>query len=325
MANTLPLQDNSAWIGKYGFDFYALALLTGDTVSLFKKYASVKSLQLIPRYDMSGLIQRSDGTYTSAGSSILSTKTLTVVPLKVNYTIIEDVLEQDFLSLQLPDGSNRADIPSDFEDFIKLQIAANVSQDTENLLFNGQAGVTGGYYGTAGTTVTATNYVLSLANGLFALLAGATTSDQAVTATGASANFGTTGSAITALTTVYKNIPKTIRYRDDLKIFLDTQAAAVYARDSASQATGSGAYFVGARPLDFLGIPLVPSPWLNGNMVAARCSNLFFGTDLSSDQIQIQLLDMWGITAERSVRFAMNFKWGVNYGVGPEIVWYQGS
>ena len=322
MANTLPLQDNSAWIGKYGFDFYALALLTGDTVSLFKKYASVKSLQLIPRFDMSGLIQKSDGTYTSAGSAILSTKTLTVVPLKVNYTIIEDVLEQDFLSLQLPDGSNRSDIPTDFEDFIKLQIAANISQDTENLLWNGQAGVTGGYFGSTAST----GYVLNLANGLFALLAGATSTDLPISITGSAApTFGVTGSSITALSAVYAAIPKTIRYRDDLKIFVDTTVAAVYARDSANVATASGPYFVGAKPLDFLGIPLVPSPWMGKNIVAARTSNLFFGTDLSADMTQIQLLDMWPVTGERSVRFAMNFKWGVQYGVGAEIVWFQGT
>ena len=55
-------------------------------------------------------------------------------------------------------------------------------------------------------------------------------------------------------------------------------------------------------------------------MVAAETSNLFFGTDLLSDNTNIKMLDMTDLDGSDNLRVVAKFSGGVQVGVGSDIV-----
>ena len=57
------------------------------------------------------------------------------------------------------------------------------------------------------------------------------------------------------------------------------------------------------------------------NIIAARKSNLFFGTDLLSDLNAIVIKDMSDTDLSDNVRFKQVMTGGVNYGWGEELIY----
>ena len=55
-------------------------------------------------------------------------------------------------------------------------------------------------------------------------------------------------------------------------------------------------------------------------MCAAETSNLFFGTDLLSDNTNIKMLDMTDLDGSDNMRVVAKFSGGVQVGVGADVV-----
>ena len=55
-------------------------------------------------------------------------------------------------------------------------------------------------------------------------------------------------------------------------------------------------------------------------LVAARTSNLYFGTDLISDTTMVKLMDMSPLDGSENLRFVAKFTAGVQVGIGAETV-----
>ena len=58
----------------------------------------------------------------------------------------------------------------------------------------------------------------------------------------------------------------------------------------------------------------------NAAIVIAEKSNMFFGTDLLSDQTRIQLLDMSALDGSDNMRMVARYSAGTQTGVGADIV-----
>ena len=71
----------------------------------------------------------------------------------------------------------------------------------------------------------------------------------------------------------------------------------------------------------FEGITIQPCPGMPDNqMVAAEKSNLFFGTDLISDNTNIKMLDMTNLDGSDNMRVVAKFSGGVQVGMGADVV-----
>jgi len=82
-------------------------------------------------------------------------------------------------------------------------------------------------------------------------------------------------------------------------------------------------YYVGAKEPNFLGIPLVWSPGLPTNtMVCGVKSNFLLLTDLLDDYESVTVVPQWNVAAVDTLRIAGRFKFGVDYLIGSEIVYY---
>lgn len=293
----------SLWTGTDAQGFYSKALLTGDSKSLIKLYPNVKSKLKIPRFDMSGLLQAADCSFTDGGTSTLSEKTLTVCPIKVNIEICQRTFEQDYLSLQMRPGSNSVETaPASIEDYILDQVAKNISKETERLLWNGD------------TTLSSPD----LCEGLIPVMA----ADSAVLKV--SATTITAANVIAEIQKVYVLIPNTIVNRGKVVIFVSNTVAKSYRQAIATVNPLGGTFNAGNYELNFLGITMIVAPGLTANqMVAAEPDNLFFGTDLISDFEDVMLIPQKNLSGAPTARFICEFKFGTSYGVSEEIVIYN--
>ena len=294
--------DNTVWTGTEAAGFYSTILLTGDSKSLLKLFPNVKSKIKIPKFDMSGLIQASDCSFTSGGTSTLSEKTLEVCPLKINVEICLSTFEQDYLSTQLKAGSNGAEVaPASMVNYIFEQIALNTSAEIEALIWNGD---------TASSPA-------DICDGLITkMVTGADT--QTVSATTI-----TKAVVLAEIDKVYVKIPDTIINRGKVVLFVSNKVAQCYKQAVAALNT-IGNYNNGNYDLNYLGVKMIIAPGLTANqMVAAEPDNLFVGTDLMSDFDDVILIPQANLSGAKTARFVANFKFGVQYGVGAEIVLYN--
>lgn len=298
----MAFADNTTYTGKDAVGFYSKAILTGDVKSMIRVMPNVKSKEKIARLDLTNIVQEDDCTFTDLGTTTLSQKTLEVCPLKVNLEFCTTQFEANYLSEQLRPGNTGEVMPASFEEYLLEQIAVNTSATLEDLLWNGD---------TAGSPATVCDGFRKK------FLADSAVVD--VTGTTLSAS-----NILTEIAKVYAAIPNAIMMKPDLRIFISNAAFKFYSQAIAAGTGNGGAYFIGEKPLNYLGIELVVAPYLPANeMVAAQLGNLWMGTDLVNDFDDVQILNMYRVLGSPTARFTARFKFGVEYGVGEEIVWYH--
>lgn len=300
----LSFTDNTTFYGKDLEGFYAKALLTGKSKEEFKLIPNVKSKVKLGQLNIGNILQDADCSFSSTGEGTLDQKTFEVCPVKINLEYCQRTFEVDYLSQLLRPGSNNAEImPATVESFLLDQVALKVSADTEQLVWKGD-------------TATA-SYPLSLCDGLQKQFK----ADAAVIDVAGTASL-TVSNIIAELTKVYNAIPQELILEDDLRIFLSPAAHRAYRQ--ALAAASSEAYFMqNYSELHFLDVKLSVAPGIQANyMVAARKSNLLLLTDLMSDFEEVQILPQKNVTGVPVVRMIGEFKFGVGYIYGSEVVFY---
>lgn len=148
------------------------------------------------------------------------------------------------------------------------------------------------------------------------------------TATGAAGfvQFINASNVVEVLTAVYNNTPDEVKHQPDFCLYVPQHVADAYKVRQASVANGAGTYFSTDKELNFLGKNMQAMPYFNANTVlAARSSNLYFGTDLEADFNQIQVVDMHSSTADQKVRYRANFASDVNVAYAQETLLYRPS
>lgn len=301
----LSFVDNTTFTGIDASGFYAKALLTGKSKEEFKLIPNVKSKIKLAQLNIGNILQDADCSFSSTGEGTLDQKSFEVCPIKINLEYCQRTFEVNYLSELLRPGSNNAEVmPSSVESFLLEQAALKVSADTEKLVWQGN-------------TATA-SYPLSLCDGLEKqFLADGNVIDVAGTASLTAANI------IGELTKVYNAIPQELIGEEDYRIFLSPSALRAYRQ--ALAAASSEAYFMqNYSEIHFLNVRLSEAPGITANrMVAARKSNLLLLTDLMSDFEDVQVLPQKNVTGVPVVRMIGEFKFGVGYIYGSEVVFYS--
>lgn len=301
----LSFTDNTTFYGKDLEGFYAVALLTGNSKAEFKLIPNVKSKVKLGQLDLGNILQDADCSFSSTGEGTLSQKSFEVCPIKINLEYCQRTFETNYLSELLRPGSNNDQVmPDSVETFLLGRAAEKISADTEQLVWKGN-------------TATA-SYPLSLCDGLEKqFLADAAVIDVAGTASITSSN------VIAELTKVYNAIPNTIIDAEDLRIFISPSVHRAY-RQALASASSEAYYMQNYGELHFLNVKLSVAPGISTyRMVAARKSNLLLLTDLMSDFEDISVLPQKSVTGVPVVRMIGEFKFGVGYIFGSEVVFYN--
>jgi hypothetical protein len=299
----MALVDNTTFTGRDAEGFYSAALLSGPSKGLLTLIPNVKSKIKLAGFDLGNILQDADCSFSSSGEGTLEQKSFEVCPIKINLEYCARTFETNYLSQQLRAGSMNGEVvPQSMEQYLLELTARKVSADLETIVWQGN---------TTGAT-----YPINVCNGLLFKFSGDT---DVVKPTGFAL---TLANIISATTVVYNAIPTVVFPKEDLKIFMGVAAAKLYRQ--AIAAASSEAYYVGAKTLDFLGIEIVEAPGMPANViVAGALSNMFLLTDLESDFSDVMVLSMMGTLGQPTLRLVGDFKFGVDYFYGDEIVYFR--
>jgi hypothetical protein len=290
----------TSYAGEFAGKYIAASLFSAKTLDegAITILPNIKYKAAMKVGAFSNLVRSADCDFDATTSGMtLTEKVLTPTELQVNLQICKKELHADWEASQMG-FSSFDELPPLFSDFVIARVAAEVAQATENSIWGGAAGE-GNF------------------DGLKTLLqADATVVDVTGTSVDAS-------NVITELNKIITAIPSGVYGSDDLVLYVSTAFAKAYIQAQAALGYRE-LYNVGQTEMNFQGIPMFVTSGLNtNNAVAARKSNLFFGTGLLDDRNEVKVIDMADIDGSQNVRFVMRYTAGVQHGVGADVVLYS--
>jgi hypothetical protein len=278
------------------------AVFSARSAALFTKQVGIKFAAALNLMDTDAVLQSGDTCgYTTSGTTAFTQRNITVGRMKVQETLCPRSLEQYWMQTQLTAGSTYDGVP--FEQAFSEQKALRIAEALENAIWQGNAYFSG------------INQLLNAASG-------STISGN----TGAvSASVGiTTNNVIAIFDGIYNQIPQAILTRTDLVIFcgwnnfrtligaFKASTGVMYNQvDLAGLADGDIIY-----PGTNVRVIAVPGLTNTNRIVATYLGNLFYGTDLLSDEEQFSI---WFSKDNDEVRFQAAFKAGVQFAY-PDLI-----
>ena len=296
----------SSYAGEFAGKYIAASLLTAKTIDdgVISVLPNIKYKAAMKVGAFSNLIKNASCDFDTTTSSLtLTEKVLTPKELQVNIDICKKDLHSDWEAAQM--GFSAFDeLPPLFSDFVIARVAAEVASATESNIWSG-ADTDGNFEG----------FKAKLAN-----------DDTVVDVT---ATDITSANVVAQIGAVVDAIPSGVYGADDLYIYCAQNVFKAYVRALGGfAATNSGVdakshTFYSGGELSFDGVKLYPTSGMGANeMVAARASNLFFGTGLLDDRNLVKVIDMSDIDGSQNVRVVMRYTAGTQIGVGADCVLY---
>lgn len=302
MATPNPL--TKVYVGDEAAGFVSASLLSGETlgkgnVTVLPNVAyqvNLKNLNFA-----AGSV--ADATCDFTDGSAISYKEQTITPKR--FQLQKELCKNDWLSTyagaQMTAGVDGT-IPSSFAEYLISHAGAYVGKEVETAIWSGTD--TGGSF-----------------QGFVSKLAADTDVADATVTSGVTAL--SADNIIAELGALRDAIPSSVYGNEDLCIYLGSKAMRYYI--SAQSNLGyMDKYHAGVTDSNFEGIKLCLANGMADNtMVAARKSNMFFATDLTSDLTEVKVIDMTETNGSDNVRLIMKYNAGVGYANGGDIALYQ--
>jgi len=297
----------SSYSGQFAGKYIAASLLAAKTIDdgaiTVLPNIAYKAAMKVGAF--SNLIKNASCDFdTSTSSLALTEKVLTPKELQINLDICSKDLRSDWESAQMGFSAYKQ-LPPLFSDFVISRVASEVASATESNIWDG-ADSDGNFQG-----------LRELA------LADATVNDVTGT-TSTSAN------VVAELGKIVDAIPSGVYGAEDLYIYVSQNIFKNYVRALGGfAATNSGVdakshTFYNGGELSFDGVKLYPTSGLRDNCaIAARQSNLFFGTGLLDDRNEVRVIDMAPLDGSQNYRIVMRYTAGVQLGIGADVVLYD--
>lgn len=312
MATTTSI--TSTYSGQFSGRYIAAALLSAPTLD--KEYITIKPnikyKEVIKKYSNDSIVFDGTCDYNPTSTVTLTESILQPSEFQVNLTLCKLDFRSDWEALEM--GISIYDhLPPTFTDFMIGQVAGQVAQKIEQNIWTGSNNVNGNFASFSEL------FVSSSSTGTNAVITGSWTAANNVT--------GST-TVLVGLQAIVDNIPATVYGKEDLGIYVSTQAMKAFQTAVGGGSSYANGYMnqtvIGQKPMDFQGIPLLMCPGLAAShVVAAQKSNLYFGTALLSDKNEVKVLDMADLDGSQNVRIIMRYTAGVQYGFGSDIVYYR--
>jgi len=304
-----PTITSSSYAGEFAGKYLAASLLTAKTLddAAITIMPNIKYKAAMKVGAFSNLVRSADCDFDSSTSGLtLTEKVITPTELQVNLQICKKELHADWEAAQM--GYSAFDsLPPLFSDFVIARVAAEVASATETSIWSGASGE--GNFDGFTALATADGTVVDVAQGTV-----------------------TAANVIAELGKIVDAIPSAVYGADDLHIYVSQNIYRAYVRALG----GFGASGLGANGYDnkgnnqaldglfFDGVKIYATSGLADNTaVAARSSNLFFGTGLLNDRNEVKVIDMSDIDGSQNVRVIMRYTAGVQIGVGADVVLYS--
>ena len=294
----------SNYSGKAAGFYISAALNQANSLDYLTMIENIKFKSNIQKMAGSSLVANATCDFTDAGTLALTENVLEPKNLQINLDLCKATLLDSWEALQMRAGAG-APPPASFDDYVISYMGEIIANGVEGSVWSG-ADATGGQF----------EGFLTATTGAFAV-------DGTVNTSTASAAY-TADNIILNLQTLTSDMATDISAvlrKEDLHIYMSPKTYALYV--SAVSTLGyvnaynmNGDYapvFEGYKIAVCNGMP-------NNQLVAAEKSNLFFGTDLLSDQTRIALMDMAALDGSDNMRLVARYSGGVQLGIGADIV-----
>ena len=294
----------SNFAGKAAGFYISAALNQANSLDYLTMIENIKFKSNIQKMAGSSLVADASCNFDGAGTLALTENVLEPKNLQINLDLCKATLLDSWEALQMRAGAG-APPPASFDDYVISYMGEIIANGVEGSIWSGAATTPGEFEG-----------FLTATTGAFAVdgTVNASTASGAYTAANIIANLQQLTSDMAT------NISAVLR-KEDLHIYMSPKTYALYV--SAVSTLGyvnaynmNGDYapvFEGYKIAVCNGMP-------NDQLVAAEKSNLFFGTDLLSDQTRIALMDMAALDGSDNMRLVARYSGGVQLGIGADIV-----
>ena len=301
----MALSTTSNYAGKAAGFYISAALRQATSTDFLTMIENIKYKSNIQKMAGSSLVKDATCDFTEAGTLAMTEAVLTPKNLQVNTDICKSTLLDSWEALQMRAGAG-APPPASFDDYVISYLGEIIADATEVSIWGGNDATAGEFTG--------------FVQGAVGHLVTDGTVNDVVNAGGAGVEY-TAANIIANLQACTAAIPTAVYTKEDLHIYMSPKSYRVYI--SAISTLG----YVNAYSMNndydavFEGIKIAVCPGMNNDvLVAAERSNLFFGTDLLSDQTRIQLLDMANLDGSDNLRCVARYSGGTQVGIGADVV-----
>ena len=294
----------SNYAGKAFGQYISAALKEAKSLEGLTVLENIKYKENIRKMAGSSLVANATCDFADAGTLALTEAVLEPKNLQINVDLCKKTLLSGFESEEMKAGAFNRTAPS-FDQYVLAYFGELIADSVEGSIWSGAAATAGQFEGfLTGTT------------GRFAT-GGAT---QVNNVGGAGAAY-TAANIIAQLQLLVSSIPANVYGRDDLRIYMNMKTYRFYISAISTLGYVNAYNMNGDYVPVFEGITIQPCPGMPDNqMVAAETSNLFYGTDLLSDDTNIKMLDMTQLDGSDNMRVVAKFSGGVQVGIGAEAV-----
>jgi len=307
----------TTYAGEFAGEYIAAALLSASTIDdggLTVK-ANIAYKEVIKKLATGALVSPAGCDFVPNSSVTLTERIIQPVELQVNLQLCKYDFVNDWEAQQMGYGLGQS-LPPKFSDFMIAHVAAEVAQNTEFCIWQGD---------TAGATNNSFD-------GFEKLIAAAVTAGDIPAGQQVAAGAITAANVIDELSKVVDAIPSSLYGKEDLFIYIPSKTAKAYVQALGGfAANGLGANGVNAQgtqwwnngSLTVNGVKIFVCPGMSDNkMYAAQRSNLYFGTGILNDSNVVKVLDMADLDASNNVRMVMRFTSAVQFGIASDLVSY---
>ena len=307
----------TTYAGEFAGEYIAAALLSASTIDdggLTVK-ANIAFKEVIKKLATNALVASASCDFDPTSTVTLTERIIEPVELQVNLQLCKYDFVNDWEAQQMGYGLNQS-LPPKFSDFMIAHVAAEVAQNTELCIWQGDTA--------AGTNNSFDGFEKLIAASAAAgdIPAGQQIAKAAITA----------ANVIDELSKVVDAIPSSLYGKEDLFLYIPSAIAKAYVQALGGfAANGLGANGVNAQgtqwwnngSLSVNGVKIFVCPGMSSDvMYAAQRSNLYFGTGILNDSNVVKVLDMADLDASNNVRMVMRFTSAVQFGIASDIVEY---
>ena len=308
---------NSTYAGEFAGEYIAAALLSASTIDdggLTVK-ANIAFKEVIKKLATTAIVQSASCDFDPQSTITLTERIIEPKELQVNLQLCKYDFVNDFESQSMGFGLGQT-LPPKFSDFLIAHVAAEVAQNTELNIWQGD---------TAGATYTSFD-------GFEKLIAAAVTAGDVPAAQAITSVALTSANIIDKLSEVVDAIPGALYGKEDLFLYIGTKAAKLYVQAlggfganglGANGVANMGTQWWNNGSLTVNGVKIFVSPGMSDDrMYVAQRSNLYFGTGLLNSTNEVKTLDMGDLDGSNNVRMVMRFTSAVQFGIAADIVSY---
>jgi len=293
----------SNYAGKAFGQYVSAALKEAKSLEGLTVLENIKYKSNIRKMAGSSLVADATCDFADAGTLAITESVLTPKNLQINVDLCKKELLEGWEAEEMKAGAFNRTAPT-FDQYVLSYFGEIIADSVESSIWTGA--------GTAGTFIG----FLKATTGPFA-----TGGTVQVNNVGGAGTAYTAANIIAQLQALVAAIPANVYGRDDLRIYMNMKTYRFYI--SAISTLGYvNAYNMNGDYIPmFEGITIQPCPGMpDDKLVAAETSNLFFGTDLISDNTNIKMLDMSDLDGSDNMRVVAKFSGGVQVGVGADTV-----